>query len=142
MTAFNVVRFRVKPGFEEAFVEAHRGAGPAFKGFEGGYLIKTGERAYCFLGQWQGFNHLAGARPQMIAMLDSFRHMLEELGEGMGVTDPISGEGVLHMAPPASAKKRVAKKRPVKKAAAKKKRPAKVAAKKKAPKKEAKAKRR
>jgi len=124
MTAFNVVRFRVKPGFEEAFVEAHRGAGPAFKGFEGGYLIKTGDRTFCFLGQWQGFNHLAGARPQMIAMLDSFRHMLEDLGEGMGLTDPISGEGVLHMAP---------KKRPARKAAPKKKkRPAKAAARKKA----------
>ena len=27
MTAFNIVRFRVKPGREEAFVEAHRKAG-------------------------------------------------------------------------------------------------------------------
>ena len=29
-TAFNIVRFRVRPGREEAFVEAHRKADPTF----------------------------------------------------------------------------------------------------------------
>ena len=120
MTAFNVVRFRVKPGFEEAFVEAHRNVGPAFKGFEGGYLIKTGDRTFCFLGQWRGFDKLAAARPEMVSVLDTFRHMLEDLGGGMGLTDPISGEGVLHLAPPKKAKKRPAKKAAKKKPAKKK----------------------
>ena len=36
MTAFNIVRFRVQPGREDAFVDAHRRAQPAFKGFVGG----------------------------------------------------------------------------------------------------------
>jgi hypothetical protein len=40
---------------------------------------------------------MAAARPQMIATLDSFRDTLEDLGAGMGVTDPVSGEVVLHL---------------------------------------------
>ena len=38
---------------------------------------------------------LAAGRPQMIATLDSFRHTLEDLGGGLGVTDPVSGAVVL-----------------------------------------------
>ena len=33
----------------------------------------------------------------MIAMLDTFRDTLEDLGGGLGVTDPISGEVVVDM---------------------------------------------
>ena len=36
---------------------------------------------------------LANARTQMIATLDSFRDTLEDLGGGLGVTDPVSGSG-------------------------------------------------
>lgn len=39
----------------------------------------------------------AAAREQMIATLDSFRDTLEDLGEGRGVTDPVSGPVVLEM---------------------------------------------
>jgi hypothetical protein len=31
----------------------------------------------------------------MIALLDSFRENLEDLGGGLGVTDPVSGEAVV-----------------------------------------------
>ena len=44
MTAFNVVRFRVKPGNEQRFIDEHRKVRPGFKGFLGGSLIKTGTR--------------------------------------------------------------------------------------------------
>ena len=97
MTAFNIVRFRVKPGHDEAFIEAHRRADPTFKGFVRGSLVKTGERAYCLVGEWDSFASLAAARPQMIAMLDTFRADLEDLGQGLGVTDPVSGEVVLNL---------------------------------------------
>jgi hypothetical protein len=40
---------------------------------------------------------LAAARPQMIATLDSFRDTLEDLGDGKGVTDPVSGPVVLEL---------------------------------------------
>jgi len=95
MTAFNIVRFRVKPGRDEAFIEAHRRADPAFKGFLRGSLVKTGERSYCMVGEWDSFASLAAARPQMIGLLDTFRADLEDLGSGLGVTDPVSGEVVL-----------------------------------------------
>ena len=99
MSAFNIVRFRVKPGREEAFLEAHRRADPSFKGFVRGALIKTGERAYCMFGEWDTMASLAAARPQMIALLDSFRGDLEDLGAGLGVTDPVSGEVVVDLKP-------------------------------------------
>jgi hypothetical protein len=38
---------------------------------------------------------LANARPHMIATLDSFRGTLEDLGGGLGVTDPVAGPVVL-----------------------------------------------
>jgi hypothetical protein len=97
MTAYNAVRFRVKPGMEKAFEDGHRGEGREFPGFEGGALIKTGERSYCFIGRWKSVDALAGARPHMIATLDKFRGMLEDLGGGLGVTDPVSGEVVVEL---------------------------------------------
>ena len=99
MTAFNIVRFRIKPGREEAFIDAHRRTDLALKGFLRGALIKTGERAYCMFGEWDSFDSLAAARPQMIGLLDSFRAELEDLGNGLGVTDPVSGEVVLDLKP-------------------------------------------
>jgi len=97
VTTFNVVRFRVKPGREKEFIDAHRKARPDFPGFRRLVLIKTGDRSYCVLGEWDSYEKMAAARPGMIAMLDTFRDTLEDLGGGMGVTDPVSGEVVLEM---------------------------------------------
>ena len=52
MTAYNVVRFRVKPGRESEFVAAHRNRPADFAGFRRFSLIKTGERTYCAIGEW------------------------------------------------------------------------------------------
>jgi quinol monooxygenase YgiN len=106
MTAVNVVRFRVKPGNEQAFVDAHRKLRPTFKGFLGGRLVKTGDQTFCMLGEWRNFASLAGARTEMIGILDTFRPMLEDLGGGLGVTDPVSGEVVLKLGATKVAKKR------------------------------------
>ncbi len=97
MTAFNVVCFRVKPGREPEFIAAHRGAPRDFSGMKRFSLIKTGDRTYCVIGEWDSFQSLAAARPKMIGMLDTFRDTLEDLGSGLGVTDPVSGEVVLDM---------------------------------------------
>jgi hypothetical protein len=113
-TALNVVRFKVKPGYEEQFVEAHRTLMRPFKGFLGGYLVKTGERTYCWVGEWRGMQSIVDARPQMISILDGFRAMLEDLGGGLGVTDPISGESVVKIPSGAAPKKRKAKAKPAK----------------------------
>jgi len=106
MTAFNMVRFRVKPGNEQQFVEAHRKARPAFKGFLGGSLVKTGDQTFCFVGEWRTFQSIANARPQMIAMLNEFRGMLDDLGSGLGVTEPVSGQAEARLVAPKAAKKR------------------------------------
>jgi hypothetical protein len=94
MTAFNIVRFRVKPGREEGFVAAHRNASAKFSGSRRVALIKTGERTYCIVGEWTSAKKLAAARPKMIGVLDTFRDCLEDLGGGLGVTDPVSGDVV------------------------------------------------
>jgi hypothetical protein len=99
MTAFNVVRFRVKPGGEAKFVEAHRRTKVDFPGFRRGALVKTGERTYCMIGEWNDFASLAASREKMIGILDSFRDTLEDLGGGLGVTDPVSGEAVVELRP-------------------------------------------
>ena len=95
MTAFNVVRFRVKSGQEAAFVDAHRKSRDDLPGMKRFTMVKTGERSYCVIGEWDSMQSLIAARPQMIARLDTFRAMLEDLGGGLGVTDPVSGEVIL-----------------------------------------------
>ena len=115
MGAYNVVRFRVKPGCEQRFIDAHKKARPAFKGFRGGALVKTGERDFCFIGEWSGFQKIAAARPIMIGLLDGMREYLEDLGNGLGVTDPVSGEVVVTLKaskrpPPKTTKRKKARK--------------------------------
>jgi hypothetical protein len=123
MTAFNIVRFRVKPGREQHFIAAHRSFHRTFKGFRGGALVKTGERTFCIVGEWASMQKLAQARPQMISVLDSFRDDLEDLGGGLGVTDPVSGDVVVKLASSKPmTKKRRAKSKASAKAAKRKKR--------------------
>lgn len=93
MAASNVVRFRVKPGQEKEFVRLHQEMfRDGMPGGEEAFLIQTGPREYCIVGHWESMDNLIAARPTMIGMLDRFRHMLEDLGGGLGVTDPVSGE--------------------------------------------------
>jgi quinol monooxygenase YgiN len=87
MTAFNAVRFRVKPGRDQDFLDAHKGL----------TIIKTGEQTYCIIAEWVDIDALAAARPGMIATLDRFRDVLEDLGGGLGVTDPVSGPVVMNL---------------------------------------------
>jgi quinol monooxygenase YgiN len=95
MTAFNVVRFRVKPRREQEFLDAHKNVAGDWSGLKRVNLIKTAERSYCIIGEWEDMADLAAARPAMIATLDTFRETLEDLGGGLGVTDPVSGPVVL-----------------------------------------------
>jgi len=97
MTAFNAVRFKVKPGRDQEFINAHAEVQRNWPGLRSVNLIKTGEQEYCIIGEWDDMDALAAARPQMIATLDSFRDTLDDLGEGRGVTDPVSGPVVLQL---------------------------------------------
>ncbi len=107
MTAFNIVRFRVKPGHEQKFIAAHRKAKLGVKGFRGGALVRTGEHTFCVIGEWANFAKLVNARPQMIGLLDGFREHLEDLGGGLGLTDPVSGEMVVKLPASRASKKKL-----------------------------------
>ena len=95
MAAFNAVRFRVKPGRDQEFLDAHKGIAQAWPGLVHANIFKTGDRSYCLIAEWPDMEVCAAARPAMIATLNSFRDTLEDLGNGLGVTDPVSGEVVL-----------------------------------------------
>src|SRR5215217_1284773 len=101
MAAYNVVRMRVKPGREEEFLELNRALDGDWSrrmkenGLRRRSVIKTGERSYCIIGEWDSKAAIQKSIPDMIASLDRARDCLEDLGGGLGVTDPISGEVVV-----------------------------------------------
>jgi hypothetical protein len=95
MTAFNIVRFRVKPGRDQEFLNAHQNIAGDWPGIKHVNIIKSGDRSYCIIAEWTDMDAISKARPHMIATLDSFRDTLEDLGGGLGVTDPVAGSVVL-----------------------------------------------
>ena len=97
MSAFNAVRFRVRPGHEQAFLTAHKNVGHEWPGLKHANIVRTGEQSYCIIAEWDSAEALAKARPNMIATLNSFRETLEDLGGGLGITDPVSGPVVMSL---------------------------------------------
>jgi hypothetical protein len=97
MAAFNVVRFRVKPGRENEFLEVHKRIEENWPGLKHANIIKTGDRTYCIIAEWDDMDSIVNARPVMIGTLNTFREMLEDLGSGLGVSDPVSGPVVLSL---------------------------------------------
>lgn len=97
MTAMNVVHMRVKPGKEDEFIRLHKefdiGKMAGARDF---WVMKSGERSYVIVGEWDSTEALAAARPTMIGNLDRLRPILEDLGGGRGLTEPWSGEVALH----------------------------------------------
>ncbi len=91
MTAFNTVRFKVKAGREQQFLDAHNKIADAWPGLRHANIIKTGEQTFCIIAEWTDMDALVNARDKMIATLNSFRDTLEDLGGGLGVTEAISG---------------------------------------------------
>ena len=95
MTAFNAVRFRVKPGRDQEFLDAHKNVEANWPGLRRANIIKTGDRSYSIIAEWENMDACIEARPHMIATLDTFRDTLEDLGNGIGVTDPVAGSVVM-----------------------------------------------
>jgi heme-degrading monooxygenase HmoA len=93
MTAFNSVRFRIKPGHDDEFVELFRNAPRNFSGLRNMALVKSGDGAFFSIGEWETFQHMVDARAKMAGNLDRFRHTLLEHLDG-GHTDAVSGEAV------------------------------------------------
>ena len=61
MTAFNAVRFKVKPGREQEFLEGHRSVSRDWPGLRHVNMIQTGEGSYCIIGEWDSFQSLGAA---------------------------------------------------------------------------------
>lgn len=103
MEIANVVRMRVKPGFAKEFLDTQAKAqSHSWPGLIGAYIVQTGENDFCFVGEWSSMEAIVAMRPAMIAELDKVRHMLEDRGNGLGVTDPVSGAIVLRLHGPAT----------------------------------------
>jgi hypothetical protein len=87
----------VKPGRDQEFLDAHKKVQANWPGLLHANIIKTGERTFCIIAEWSDMDALAAARDSMVATLDTFRDTLEDLGGGLGVTDPASGPVVLEL---------------------------------------------
>ena len=60
-------------------------------------IIKPGDRSFCIIAEWKAMDACVQARPNMISTLDSFRDALEDLGSGLGVTEPVAGLVILSL---------------------------------------------
>lgn len=92
-----LLRSRRPSGRDKDFLDAHKKVGADWPGVRRVNIVKAADRSYCIIAEWTDMDVLAKARPNMIATLDSFRDTLEDLGGGLGVTDPISGPVVLEL---------------------------------------------
>src|SRR3977135_4490538 len=63
MTAFNAVRFRVKAGRDQDFLDAHKKVQADWPGLKHVNMIKTGERSYCIIAEWTDMEALANDPP-------------------------------------------------------------------------------
>jgi antibiotic biosynthesis monooxygenase (ABM) superfamily enzyme len=91
------VRFRVKPEREQEFLDRQKSVEANWPGLKHANMIRTGERTFCIIAEWNDMESLAKAQPSMAASLDSFLDTLEDLGGGVRVTDPVSGPVILSL---------------------------------------------
>ena len=88
----NLVRYRVKDGCDSEFLRLQRSAGDYISGSIRFVLIKTADHCYCNVGEWPSGEALKNQMPSLIAWLDTYRHLLDEVFVDGGVTDAVSGE--------------------------------------------------
>ena len=98
MTAYNVVRFRVKPGREQDFVDAHKIDDPGFEGMRKFALIDTGGGTYCVVGEWESFDHLvdAGDRIRVAHADDAVHQPIRHDARHIEVVEALDLEARLH----------------------------------------------
>jgi len=87
------VRFKVKNDHHEEMIKLHKGFNLIdYKGALSFQLIDCGEGRYFSTIIWENENSLVESRPTLIAFLDKFRPILEEISPELGLTDPASGK--------------------------------------------------
>jgi hypothetical protein len=94
MTAFNLVRFRVKPVSEGDFIAAHCAIRQGCSGVRKGSLTKPGDQTLCIIGVWSGMRALANACPKLIGVPDGVHHFSKIWATVWGVTDPVCFKAV------------------------------------------------
>lgn len=94
MTKFvSSVRFKARAGAEDKIRDVFVGYGiSSLQGAVSHQVVDIGEGRFQTTVIWDSEQHLADARPKLIAFLDTIRPDLEELSPELGVTDPISGK--------------------------------------------------
>jgi quinol monooxygenase YgiN len=86
------VRFKVKTGQEDAFLEAvMKFDASQHSGCISHQVIDAGNGRFQSNVVWENEDAIAAARPNLIKFLDTMRPMLAEISPELGVTDPISG---------------------------------------------------
>ena len=86
------VRFQVKTGQENAFLEAvMKFDASQHPGCISHQVIDAGNGRFQSNVVWENEDAIAAARPNLIKFLDTMRPTLAEISPELGVTDPISG---------------------------------------------------
>ena len=110
MTAFNIVKCRVKEGLQEEFIKVNSEFEAGIPGRLRALLVKTGERDFCWIGEWESLGAMNAAMDTMIGHLDQVRHMLVELELSyvmyLYVCLPFSRSHFLHQKAPVNGNRR------------------------------------
>ena len=93
MTAFNVVKFDVKPECVADFI-ALTASFDLVTGCVRRVMIRTGATTFCTIGEWHSQQGLADGRAASVGNLEKMRPMLNKISETLGVTDAVSGDTV------------------------------------------------
>ena len=78
MTGFNAVRFKVKDGRDQEFLDAHSKVDRSWPGMRHANIIKTGEHTYCIIAEGDDRESLAKKRPHSGGRLEDY--VLEKVG--------------------------------------------------------------
>jgi hypothetical protein len=92
---FNIVHFRAKPGQGQEFERTYGALPRDMPGLKRFVLLKTGEDAYCGIGEWASMDQMVAARPKMGGNLDRLRPLLVVLDDGVSVTSASAGSAVM-----------------------------------------------
>ena len=94
MKHMNIVKFVVKPEFVDEYLSSMQDMN-LFNGQISNRLVQTGDRHFCGTGLWESKAAMDAEMANMVAYLNTIRHMLEEISPELGVTDATSGS-VIH----------------------------------------------
>ena len=96
MTAFNAVRFRVKPARDQEFLDAHKKIEANWPGLVHVNVIKTGDHTYCIIAEWTDMDALAKARTYLAGLfplgLESHEALAEQISDSL-----LDGVGLNHL---------------------------------------------